>query len=121
MKRIDYLGSLTLTIGVASLLLGLTLKSAEEFPFSHPWVWGLLITSVIGLTAFVLTEVYWSSEPLMPMRLLLQRTPFSVAWSNFTTSIVVFSTLYNYPLYFSVVKLESSTKAGLHLLPNSVG
>ncbi|KAF8305810.1 vacuolar amino acid permease [Cantharellus anzutake] len=119
LKRIDYLGSLTLTIGVASLLLGFTLMSTEEFPLSHPGVWGLLVVSAVGLFSFVLMEAYWSSEPLLPMRLFLQRTPFCVAWSNLTMSMTAFSMLYNYPLYFTAVKLESATGAGLHMVPNS--
>lgn len=39
---------------------------------------------------------------------------------NFLLSVIMFSTLYNVPLYFSSVKLASSSNSGSHLIPNSV-
>lgn len=120
MARIDWLGSLTLVTSVASLLLSVSLKSAEELPWSHPLVWGLFITFIVAGAAFVLVEIYVSPEPIMPMRLLVQRTPLAVALSNFFTSITAYSIIYNIPLYFSAVRLQSASEAGLHLLPQAV-
>ncbi|KAG8955270.1 hypothetical protein FRC03_011230 [Tulasnella sp. 419] len=120
LKRIDYLGSLTLVLGVSSLLLAVTLNSSEEIPWSHPYVWGLLLSSVIFITAFVFVEAKVAAEPIMPMRLLLQRTPLSVAICNLLLSVGSFSVLYNVPVYLTAVRLLSATDAGLRLLPNAV-
>ncbi|KAF8586896.1 vacuolar amino acid permease [Ramaria rubella] len=119
LRRIDWLGSLTLVSAVGSLLLGVSLKTAEDIPWSDPLVWGLLVMSVISTVLFVLVEARWSSEPVLPMRLLMQRTPMAVALVNFFSGVTGFSMLYNVPLYFSAVRLTSSSQAGLHLLPNS--
>jgi len=57
---------------------------------------------------------------VMPIRLMKQRTPLAIALANFFASIASFSLLYNVPLYFSAVRLDSSTDAGLHLMPHSI-
>ncbi|KIJ56179.1 hypothetical protein M422DRAFT_57657 [Sphaerobolus stellatus SS14] len=127
LRRIDWLGSLTLVTTVGCLLLGLSLKTTEDIPWSHPLVWGFLIASSISLMLFIWVEAYWSPAPVMPLRLLKQRTPMAVAISNFLVSIVSFSMvrcstfgLYNVPLYFSAVRLVSSSESGSHLVPNSI-
>ncbi|OBZ77059.1 Multidrug resistance protein fnx1 [Grifola frondosa] len=120
LRRIDFFGSFTLVGTVGCLLLGLSLKSTEEMPWSHPVIWGLLVASVVFGGLFVAVETYYSPYPVMPMRLIKQRTPLAVSLSNFFGSVAAFSMLYNVPLYFSAVKLNSSTDAGLHLLPHSV-
>ncbi|KAL6299123.1 vacuolar amino acid permease [Sparassis latifolia] len=120
LRRIDVFGSLTLVGTVGCLLLGLSLKSTEELPWSHPLIWGLLAASVVWCALFILVETRFSPYPVMPMRLVKERTPLAVSLSCFFGSVAAFSMLYNVPLYFSAVRLNSSTDAGLHLLPHSV-
>ncbi|TFK76081.1 vacuolar amino acid permease [Pluteus cervinus] len=120
LQSIDYLGSFTLVLSVACLLLGFSLKSAEEIPWSHPWIWGLFLVSFISGTAFVLVEQYWAPFPVMPLRLITQRTPLAVSISNLLGSMSAFSMMYNVPLYFSAVRLENASMSGLHLLPHSI-
>lgn len=120
LARIDWLGSLTLVTCVGSLLVSITLKTAEELPWSTPAVWGLLVTSIVSGVGFIVVEQYVSAEPILPLRLLKQRTPASVAVSNFAMSLTAFSALYNVPLYFSAVRLQTASQSGAHLIPNSV-
>ncbi|KAF8580262.1 MFS general substrate transporter [Ramaria rubella] len=120
LRRVDWLGSLTLVGSVGSLLLGVSLKTSEDLAWSSPIVWGLLVASVVSTSLFVFVEAKWSSAPVLPMRLLLRRTPMMVALANFFLSVTSFSMLYNVPLYFSAVRLTTSSQAGLHLLPNSI-
>ncbi|KZT12978.1 vacuolar amino acid permease [Laetiporus sulphureus 93-53] len=119
-RRIDFFGSLTLVGTVGCLLLGFSLKSTEELPWSDPLIWGLLVASVVWCILFILVETYHSPYPVMPIRLIKQRTPLAVSLACFFGSVAAFSMLYNVPLYFSAVRLNSSTDAGLHLLPHSV-
>ncbi|KAG8715102.1 hypothetical protein FRC09_016923, partial [Ceratobasidium sp. 395] len=120
LARIDYAGSFTLVVSVGSLLLGLSLKTSEDLPWNSGLVIGLLCASGVFVIAFVYAEARWAPEPVMPLRLLAQRTPSAVALSNFLTSAVAFSMLYNVPLYFSAVRLKSAADSGLHLLPNAI-
>lgn len=91
LRRMDFLGSLTLVGTVGSLLLGFSLKSTEELPWSHPLIWGLFIGSGVFAVLFVSVEKYWASSPIMPLRLITQRTPLAVSLANFTTSVSGFS------------------------------
>ncbi|KAF8076211.1 vacuolar amino acid permease [Lyophyllum atratum] len=120
LRRIDLLGSVTLAGTVGCLLLGFSLKTSEELPWSHPLIYGLFIASIVTGTIFILVEKHWAPYPVMPLRLITQRTPLAVSISNLLTSMSAFSTMYNVPLYFSAVRLDSAAISGLHLLPHSV-
>lgn len=90
-RRIDFAGSFTLVMTVGSLLLGLSLKSTEEMPWSHPLIWGLLVASAVWGALFMLVELYWAPYPVMPMRLIKQRTPLAVSFSCLFGSMAAFS------------------------------
>ncbi|TFK29297.1 vacuolar amino acid permease [Coprinopsis marcescibilis] len=119
-RRIDYLGSLTLVGAVACLLLGVSLKTTEELPWTSPTIVALLFASATSAVAFVLVEKYWAPFPVMPMRLIAQRTPLVISLANLLASVSAFSMLYNAPLYFMAVRLESSALSGLYMLPHSI-
>ncbi|EMD40562.1 hypothetical protein CERSUDRAFT_111161 [Gelatoporia subvermispora B] len=112
LRRIDFLGSFTLVGTVGCLLLGLSLKSTEELPWSNPIIWGLLLASVVWCAFFIYVETYVSPYPVMPMRLIKQRTPLAVSLSNFFGSVAAFSMLYNVPLFLcSQVELVHQCRA----------
>lgn len=125
LSQIDYLGSATLVVAVASLVLGLSLKtssltsSGEEYTFTHPLILGLLITTLIFTLGFIFIEAKLATHPLLPLSLLNRRTPAAVAASLFLLSINQFSLLYNVPLFFTAVTGSSASVAGSHLLPYS--
>ena len=77
--RIDFGGSITLVIMVGSLLLGFSLKTTEEMPWSSPLIAGLFVTSAVFAVAFLVVEKYWAHSPVMPLRLLKQRTALAVS------------------------------------------
>ncbi|KDQ16462.1 hypothetical protein BOTBODRAFT_249453 [Botryobasidium botryosum FD-172 SS1] len=119
LMRIDWLGAFTLVSTIGTFLLAFTLKSSEGYDWSNPVIHGLLGASLASCVAFLWVETCWAVEPVMPMRLLLQRTPLAASVSNLLTSIVSYSLLYNAPLYFSAVRALSSTDSGMRLLPHS--
>lgn len=89
LRRIDWLGSLTLVCAVGCLLLGVSLKTAEDIPWSNPLILGLLVGSVIGFVSFVSVETFGSVSPVMPMRILTKRTPMAVAMANLWSLILI--------------------------------
>ncbi|GAA5875328.1 hypothetical protein JCM3774_005780 [Rhodotorula dairenensis] len=119
-RRIDYFGSLTLVISLGSLIFALSYKNDRNLPWSSPFVWVPLITFFISAIAFGLVEAFYSAEPVMPLRLLKTRNGLFVAFANLTLSWVSFSILYFYPVFFEIVKQNSASRAGAHLLPNSI-
>ena len=98
LKRTDFLGSLTLVLTVGCLLLGLSLRSMEELPWSHPLTWGLISASGIWGLIFFIVETKVAVTPVMPIRLMKQRTPLAIALTNLFASIGSYSMFYNGPL-----------------------
>lgn len=126
LKKIDYAGSTFLAAAIGSLLLGVSLKTAAskpgggEYAWSDPLVVGLLVGSLVLTGIFLAIEGKYAAEPVLPLGLLTRRTPASVAFANLTMAACIFSMLYNVPLFFTAVRLQSSSVAGAHLLPYSV-
>lgn len=118
MRRIDFLGSLSLVGCVATLLIPLSLVSGADASFSDPFIYGQFIAAAVLALSFYVTETRIAAFPVLPIRILAVGA--SVAITNFTLSIVSFASLYTYPLYFQAVRLESSSQAGLHLIPYSI-
>lgn len=125
LARIDYLGSALLGAAVTALLLSMSLKTSaiknggEEYHWSDPLIWGLLVVFAVFTALFILVEAKYATEPVLPLSMFRRATPASIAFSNVMLAMCIFSLLYNAPLYFIAVKLQSATVAGAHLLPYS--
>jgi hypothetical protein len=91
LRRVDFLGSVTLATMVGTLLLGFGLKESEQLPWAHPIIWGLFVASAIFAVFFVLVEARWAHMPVLPLRLITQRTPLAVCLSYLFGSIAAFS------------------------------
>ncbi len=120
LKSIDFFGAFSLVLGLSSTLIALSLMSANDVPFSHPTVWGGFVFGLSSIVFFFYAEAKIARNPILPLRLITQRSGAAVAFANFCLSIVSFGTLYHYPLFFQAVKLETPSLAGLHLIPNSI-
>ncbi|KIY46255.1 MFS general substrate transporter [Fistulina hepatica ATCC 64428] len=120
LKRIDYLGSLTLLIAVGSALVFLSTRYNSLYPWSHPFVVAPLVSTFVAAIIFVLIELFVAPEPVMAPFLLRQRIPVLVSTSNFFVGACNFSVTYFFPMWFQTVLLTSASTAGLHLMPNSV-
>lgn len=79
----------------------MSLKTTSRLPWSDPTVYGLLITSIVSLLAFLAVES-WVTQPVMPLSLLARRTSGFVAFNNFIIAVLSFSVLYNVPLVRAV-------------------
>jgi hypothetical protein len=88
LRRIDYLGAISLVTFVGCSLLPLALKNTEELPWTHPLIWTLSGISAVALLCFVLAESKWSAYPVLPLRLIRQRTPLSVALTNLYVTLI---------------------------------
>lgn len=119
-KSIDFAGAFSLVLGLSSSLIALSLMSANDVPFSHPTVWGGFVLGAASITFFFYAEAKIARNPILPLRLITQRSGAAIAFANFCLSVVAFATLYHFPLFFQAVKLETPSLAGLHLIPNSI-
>lgn len=141
LKRVDFLGALTLVASLVFLLLGLN-SGGNVVPWNHPLVYVSLPLSLIFLILFIFVEDRIADEPIIPVRLLLNQTVAAACLTNWFITMSIFA-LYYYgtcsslsllrketpadcvnlvgPIYFEVVRGVSATKAGTLFIPSSVG
>ena len=119
LKRIDYLGSLALTCALVLFLLGLNL-GGNILPWSHPLVVTALPLSLMFLIFFVFIEEKWALEPIIPIRLLFDRTVASCCLSYWFIFMAYFGLTYFVPVYLQLLG-NSPTQAGLRFIPFSAG
>ncbi|RAK94995.1 MDR family MFS transporter [Aspergillus ibericus CBS 121593] len=119
LKRVDFLGALTLVISLVLLLLGLN-TGGNRVSWTHPLILTSLPLSAVFLGLFIYIEANIASEPVIPVRLLLDRTVFSACLTNWFSTMAVFGLLFYLPLFFQVQGL-SATAAGVRLIPQAIG
>ena len=119
LKRVDYLGSLTLTCALVLFLLGLN-TGGNVLPWTHPLVLTALPISSVFLLSFIYIEEKWAREPIIPVRLLLNRTVASTCLSYWFVFMAYFGLTYYMPVYLQLLG-KSPTQAGLRFIPFSAG
>ena len=116
--RYDIPGALTSTIGLVSLVYGITKAGQDGWGSSVTLSW--LGGAVVMLAIFLLIERK-TSHPLLPMRIITERN----RGASYLTSFIVGSGLFGMFLFlayfFQGILLYSPVKAGLLFLPFSVG
>lgn len=118
-KRVDFLGAITLVLTMVTLLLGLN-TGGNQLPWTHPLVLISFPISAIFLGLFIYIEARVAAEPIIPIKLLLDRTVASACLTNWFTTMAVFGLLFYLPLYFQVQGM-SATAAGVRLIPQAIG
>ncbi|WP_342802080.1 MFS transporter [Nocardia sp. No.11] len=118
-SRIDWLGALTLIVGVVPLLI-----VAEQ---GRVWGWtspkSLLCYGICGggLLLFLIVEYFMKDAALIPLRLFRSST-FSIAiLGGFLIGVSMFGAITMVPQYLQVVRGFSPTEAGLLMLPLVLG
>ncbi|KAM0804156.1 major facilitator superfamily domain-containing protein [Usnea florida] len=118
LKRVDFLGSLLLVSTLVLLLLGLN-SGGNIVSWHHPLVLTSLPLSAILLIAFIVAEEKFAPEPIIPVRLILNRTVASACLTNWFFLMIAYALDFYVVVYFRVRGL-SATQAGACLIPFSV-
>ncbi|MDU0313835.1 MDR family MFS transporter [Phycicoccus sp. M110.8] len=117
--RIDWWGAVTLSVGLVPLLL-----VAEQ---GRDWGWAsgrsiaCFVVGGLGIVAFLLVERAMKDEALLPLTLFTNRTVAVASGASVLIGMAMFGGLACLPLYLQIVKGASPTKAGLLLLPLTLG
>ncbi|MFC6012224.1 MFS transporter [Nocardia lasii] len=118
-SRIDWLGALTLIVGVVPLLI--VAEQGRVWGWTEPkslYCYGI---GAGGLLLFVLVEFLMKDAALIPLRLFRNST-FSIAIiGGFLIGVAMFGAITMVPQYLQVVRGYSPTEAGLLMLPLVVG
>ncbi|KAH6637063.1 major facilitator superfamily domain-containing protein [Chaetomium tenue] len=118
LARIDYGGSF-LTVGFLVLVL-LGLNAGGNF---LPWTDPLVLTTIPLGVVMLGALIWWESkakQPIVPVRLLLDRTVLNACITSFLCTMVMMMTMYYLPLYLQVLGY-SPTQAALRILSSSLG
>ncbi|KAH6611310.1 mfs multidrug transporter [Trichoderma cornu-damae] len=118
LARIDFGGVFFTVSFLVLLLLGVN-AGGNIVPWTHPLPLTTIPLSVAAFAGFL----WWESravQPIIPVRLLLDRTLLSACLCNFLSTMVVLAGIFYVPLYLQV-RGDSPTAAGLKVLPSPVG
>ncbi|KAI9774102.1 MAG: hypothetical protein M1840_005195 [Geoglossum simile] len=120
LKRVDFVGALTLIAALVLLLFGLN-AGGNTVPWTHPLVLTTLPLSAVFFSIFVYVEENIATEPMIPVRLLLHRTVAATCLTNWFGTMAIFALIFYGPLYFQIVMNLSPAQSGVRLIPQSVG
>jgi MFS family permease len=118
LARIDF-GGVFLTVSFLVLLLLGVNAGGNVVPWIHPLP---LTTIPLSIAAFV-GFLWWeskASQPIIPVRLLLDRTVLSACLCNLLATMVIMQGIFYVPLYLQV-RGDTPTAAGLKILPSPIG
>ncbi|KAI8596352.1 major facilitator superfamily domain-containing protein [Dissophora ornata] len=119
LARIDYAGTVMIIVTVICLLLPIT-WGGTTYAWNSPVIIVLFCVAVvlIGLLLWVESRAY---EAVIPPRLFRNITVSVLLGVNFLTGMGFMGVIFYSPVYFQVVKGNSATASGLHLIPMILG
>jgi MFS family permease len=118
-RRVDYLGIITLLAALVLFLLGLN-AGGNLVPWKSTLVLTSLALSAGFLGLFVCNEKYFALEPIIPLHLIRNRTVLAAALTYCFDHMSAFGVFFYIPLYIQLLG-HTTTQAGLRFLPNSAG
>lgn len=116
---IDWLGIALLIVGALALIL-IPIWGGDAFAWGSPPIVIAAIVAVIATIAFVVQERR-APEPVIPMRLFLDRTSVAIFVMGFVLMLSLIAVTTFMPFFLQVATGASATKSGLMLTPQSFG
>lgn len=117
--RIDWLGAVTLAVGLVPLLL--VAEQGREWGWDSGPAIACYLTGLAGLSAWLVVENRMGDEALIPMRLFHSSVFSLTSAASFVIGMTMFGALMTIPLYLQIVRGVSPTRSGLLMLPLMLG
>ena len=117
--RIDWLGALTIVIGVVPMLL--VAESGRDWGWGSPLAISMYALSAIGITAFIFAERAAGEEAILPLKLFSNRTFTLTTVLGVIVGIGMFGGMMTLPLLLQIVNNVTPTESGLLMLPMVLG
>jgi EmrB/QacA subfamily drug resistance transporter len=117
--RIDYLGTVVLSLAATSLIL-LTSLGGTTYRWASAPIYILGVAGVLLIGVFVLVERR-AAEPILPLHLFRLRTFSVTSVVGFIVGFAMFGAITYLPAFFQVVRGISPTISGVYLLPLMAG
>lgn len=117
--RIDFSGSFVLVLALTLLLVGLNQEDCNAA--SSRWIMKVVLPLAVAMfVVFVVIELYYAREPVIPIKLLGIRTVSGACIASWFVSMGVYTLMFYVPLYFQLSGYSIS-ETGVRLLPEPVG
>jgi hypothetical protein len=115
--RIDFAGNFLVMASSVSIIYALTYGGAQ-----YAWSdWHTVVPLTLGfagLAGFLIYEALIPKEPVMPIRLFMNRTSATAFFLTFIFSILNLWRIYFLSLYFQSTLLSTPARAGVQMLPS---
>ncbi|KAI1103530.1 MFS general substrate transporter [Jackrogersella minutella] len=118
LARIDFTGAFSLIVFLVLLLLGLN-AGGNLVPWTHPLPLTTLPLSFVAFIAFIIWESR-AKQPVIPVRLLLDRTVFTACMTNLLCCMVNMMAVFYAPVYMQS-RGKTATESGLVILFSPIG
>jgi EmrB/QacA subfamily drug resistance transporter len=118
-RRYDVIGAGIATVGLALIVYGFT--NAATHSWTAPLTLGCIAMSVVLLAGFVVWEQYGAKNPLLPMRIVLDRNRGGAYLSFFLATLGMFATFLFLTYFMQDVQGWSPLKSGFAFLPFPIG
>jgi EmrB/QacA subfamily drug resistance transporter len=114
-RKIDYLGAITLVLGVVPLLLALS-WGGNDYAWTSPVIIALFAVAAVMLGVFGLVETR-ASEPIIPLSLFRNSIVGVSVVAIAVMAMGMFGTILFIPLYIQGVIGTNATQSGTVLMP----
>ena len=114
LKRVDFLGAISLVSAVFFLLFGL--DRGGNVSWNDKLTKYSICAFVVAFVTFAFVEMEWASEPFAPKRIIVNRSLISSYLVNFFGIASGFTMIFYIALYFQAVQGRSASAAGIWLL-----
>ncbi|KAI8844963.1 major facilitator superfamily domain-containing protein [Chytridium lagenaria] len=111
-KELDVVGLCTITLGTVGILVPLNLNSSFEGGWNSPYIIGPLIAGILLMIFFFYHEAKLASHPVIPFRLLRNRTVLGGLLVTFSLYMAGNAAIYWFNPYLQVTKFTSLDVAG---------
>lgn len=115
LRRVDFLGALTLVSGVLALLVAL--DRGGNVSWTSSITLGCLAASFVLLSLFALVETRIAAEPFAPARVLVHPSLLAAFFCNLLSIGAAMCVIFHAALFLQAAHGASAAQAGLGLLP----
>ncbi|KAF2758615.1 MFS general substrate transporter [Pseudovirgaria hyperparasitica] len=112
LQNIDYLGAITLAVGITMFLIGVSGRSILLVP---------TLSSLPAFMIFVFVERFFAVEPIIPLSVLKSRGALLTSLATLGFMMSRWAILFYTPVYAIAVRNRSPAVAGLILIPTNAG
>ncbi|KAI9014035.1 major facilitator superfamily domain-containing protein [Hyaloraphidium curvatum] len=117
LKKLDWIGTSLLAVGVCFFLVGLTTGGVDH-PWNSAFVISFMVVGALVLAAFTAWEVlHPKGHGILPNDFYRNREILSALITAFFVGTTFFGISYYIPIYFQVAAGQSASQAGISTLP----